>query len=146
MPEWDPVAAQMRAHNRRAPEEWDQEDHASSVWSKDDKSMTSGDEELQFLADGELESESEDDSFSWDGYISSEEEEEEDDDTDSLEDYPPAKRFRAGSDDDDDDDDDDDVDDEDDEAPPGGRWSSDEEPAGSSADESSDDDEGSNGP
>ena len=51
----------------RAPEAWDLEDHASSIWSEDDQSLTSGDEDLQFLAVGELESESEDDRFPWDG-------------------------------------------------------------------------------
>ncbi|KAK1611149.1 hypothetical protein QYE76_034822 [Lolium multiflorum] len=86
----------------RAPEEWDLEDHASSIWSEDDQSLTSGDEDLQFLAVGELESESEDDRFPWDGCPTSEEEEEEDDDDDddSLEGYPPAKRLRMWWDDD----------------------------------------------
>jgi hypothetical protein len=124
----------------RAPEEWDQEDHDFSVWSEDDKSLTSGDEDLQFLADRELGSESGDDSLPWDGCPSSEEEKEEDED-DSLEGYPPAKRLRMWWDDDDSDDD------EEDEAPIEGYGSSDEEPIGSSADESfEDDDEGSDGP
>ncbi|KAK1604957.1 hypothetical protein QYE76_028630 [Lolium multiflorum] len=120
-PEWGSLAA----HDILAASEWDNEDHEPYVWSEDDKSLTSGDDDLQFLADGELEATSKDDSFSWDGYTSSEEEEEDDDD--SLEDYPPAKRFRAGSDDDDDD--------EEEEAPIEGYGSSDDELAGSSADE-----------
>jgi hypothetical protein len=141
-PEWDPLAA----YNLRAPEEWDIESHNSSVWSEDDKSLTDGEDDFQFLVDGELEAASEDDLLSWEGDFSSDEEEEEAEETDedsSSTEYPPAKRFRgwAWSDDDDDDDD------EEDEALAGGFISSDEEPAGSSADGSHDgDDEGSNGP
>jgi hypothetical protein len=101
--------------------------------------LTDGEEDLQFLIDGELEAESEDDRFSWDDYTSSDEEEEEDDN--SLEDYPPAKRFRAGSFDDDDDEE------EESGAPAEGFGSSDEDVAGSSADESYDgDDKDSDGP
>ncbi|KAK1618119.1 hypothetical protein QYE76_023636 [Lolium multiflorum] len=123
----------------RAPEEWDLADHASSIWSEDDQSLTSGDENLQLLVDEELEPESEDDL--WEGCPTSEEEEEIDDDDDSLEGYPPAKRLRMWWDDDSSDDEDGD------EAPVEGYGSSDEEPIGSSADEGSeDDDEGSDGP
>ncbi|KAK1696934.1 hypothetical protein QYE76_013631 [Lolium multiflorum] len=132
-PEWGSLAA----HDVLAPTTWDKEDHDSSVWSEDDKSLTDGEDDFQFLIDGELEAESEDDRFSWDGFTSSNEGEEEEDETSSDE-YPPAKRFRAGSDDDDDD--------EEEEAPAEGYGSSDEELAGSSADGSSDgDDEGSDG-
>ena len=92
----------------------------------------------QFLVDGELEEESDDDAFSWGKDISSDEEDETEDDTSSDE-YPPVKRFRAGSEDDDDDE-------EGEEAPADGFNSSDEDIAGSSANGSEDgDDEGSDG-
>ncbi|KAK1605702.1 hypothetical protein QYE76_029375 [Lolium multiflorum] len=91
-PEWDPLAA----YDLRAPEKWDIEDHDSSIWSEDDKSLTDGEDDFQYLVDGELEEESEDDLFSWDNFTSSDEEEEEEDD-DSSDEYPPTKRFRDGS-------------------------------------------------
>jgi hypothetical protein len=134
-PEWGSLAA----HDILAPTTWDKEEHDSSIWSEDDKSLTDGEGDLQFLIDGEEEAESEDDRFSWDDFTSSEEEAEEDDyDDDSLEGYPPAKRLRTWWDDDSEDDD------EEDEAPVEGYGSSDEEPLSSCAGGS--DDEGSNGP
>ncbi|KAK1615840.1 hypothetical protein QYE76_021357 [Lolium multiflorum] len=125
------------------PEYWDARDWDSSNESEDDEPLTDGEENLQFLVDGELETPSDDDLFPWEGSFSSDEEEEEkeDADDDSLEGYPPAKRLRMWWDDDDSDDE------EEDEAPAEGYGSSDEEPAGSGADEGSeDDDEGSDGP
>ncbi|KAK1649518.1 hypothetical protein QYE76_067323 [Lolium multiflorum] len=107
--------------------------------SEDDKSLTDGEDDFQFLVDGELEAESEDDSFSWDDFTSSDEEEEEESDPSS--DEPPTKRFCFGS----------NAaaaaDDDEETAPAEGYGSSDEELTGSSADGSHDgDDEGSDGP
>jgi hypothetical protein len=128
----------MAMHNALAPLWWDEVDWDFSVRSEaseDEASLTDGEDDLQFLADGELEEESADDAFSWDGYSSSEEEAGTEDETSSGE-YPPVKRFRAGS--WDDDDDEDEADEED--APVD---SSDGDTAGSSADEGEDgDDEG----
>src|SRR3954469_5430776 len=134
-PEYDP----RTAYEALAPLWWDEWDWNSAVESEDDESLTDGEDNLQFLVDGELEEERDDDRFSWDGDISSDEEEEAEDDTSSDE-YPPVKRFRAGSWDDDDDDEE-----EEEEALAGG-FSSDEDSAGSSADDSVDgDDEGTDG-
>ena len=128
-------------HNALAPEAWDAAEWDYSVHSEaseDEASLTDGEADLQFLADGELEEESADDAFSWGEDISSDEEEEPEDDTSSDE-YPPMKRFRAGSEDDDDDEEDDE------EARAKGFTSSDEDTAGSSADGSEDGgDDGSN--
>jgi hypothetical protein len=136
MPEYDPI----RAYEARAPEWWDERDWNFSVESEDDDSLTDGEDDLHFLVDGELEEESDDDLFSWDGDLSSDEEDEAEDET-SSEEYPPVKRFRAGSEDDDDDDE------EEEEVPAEGFGSSDEDVAGSSADSGADgDDEGSDGP
>ena len=122
-----------------APLWWDEADRDFDVWSEDDESLTDGEDNLQFLVDGELEEESDDDMFSWGEDISSDEEDEPEDDTSSDE-YPPAKRFRAGSEDDDDDEEDEE------EARAEGFSSSDEDTAGSSAAMSEDgDDEGSDG-
>ncbi|KAK1648744.1 hypothetical protein QYE76_066549 [Lolium multiflorum] len=49
------------ASDMLAPTAWDNEDHDSSVWSEDDKSLTDGESDLRFLADGETEEESDDD-------------------------------------------------------------------------------------
>ena len=133
-PEYDPIAA----YEALAPPHWDEADWDFSVGSEDDESLTDGEDNLQFLVDGELEEESDDDAFSWGADLSSNEEDEAEDDTSSDE-YPPAKRFGTGSEDDYDDD-------EEQEAPAGGFNSSDEDVAGSSADGSKDsDDEGSDG-
>jgi hypothetical protein len=142
--ELEPEVDLMTIYEARAPEYWDARDWDFSVESEDDEPLTDGEEDLQFLIDGELEAASDDDLFPWDGSFSSDEEEEEAEESEeedsSSAGYPPAKRFRAGSDDDDDDD-------EEDEAPAGGFISSDEDFAGSSTDGSYDgDDEGSDGP
>jgi hypothetical protein len=65
------------AHEACAPLHWDAEEWDFRAWSEDDESLTNG-EDLQFLLDGELEDEDEDDNESWDGYDSSSEEEEDD--------------------------------------------------------------------
>ncbi|KAK1677452.1 hypothetical protein QYE76_038300 [Lolium multiflorum] len=100
-PEYDPIAA----YEARAPLWWDEADWDFAVRSEDDESLTDGEDNFQFLVDGELEEESDDNTFSWGEDISSDEEDEAEDDTSSDE-YPPAKRFRAGLEDDDDDDED----------------------------------------
>ena len=121
-----------------APLWWDEADWDLDVWSEEDESLTDGEDNLQFLVDGELEEESDDDLISWGEDISSDEEEEPEDDTSSDED-PPMKRFRAGSEDDDDEEDEDEV-------RATGFTSSDEDTAGSSADGSKDGgDDGSDG-
>ena len=120
-----------------APQWWDEADWDFDVWSEDDESLTDGEDNLQFLVDGELEEES-DDMFSWGEDISSDEEDKPEDD--SSDEYPPTKRFRAGLEDDDDDEEDEE------EAPAEGFTSSDEDTAGSSADGSEDGgDDGSDG-
>src|SRR3954462_11432588 len=141
-PEYE-LAAVAEANARRyealAPEWWDERDWVSSGESEDEP-LTDGEDDLQFLVDGVLVEESDDDRFSWDGDLSSDEEEEMEDDTSSIE-YPPVKRFRAGS----WDDDDVDEDEEKEEAPAIG-FNSSEDSAGSSADVSEPgDDEGSDG-
>src|SRR3954470_10676182 len=99
-PEHPPTAA----YNTLAPQWWDERDWDFSAWSEDDASLTVGEENLQFLADGELEADSTDDAMSWDDVDSSEEEEEEEEEKDtSSEEYQPVKYFRAGSEDDNDD-------------------------------------------
>ena len=123
-------------HDALAPLWWDEADWDFAVESEDNESLTDGEDNLHFLADGELEEESADDAFSWDGYTSSEEEAGTEDETSSGE-YPPMKRFRAGSWDDDDDED------EEEEEVPVDDFSSDGDAAGSSADDGEDgDDEG----
>ncbi|KAK1681261.1 hypothetical protein QYE76_042109 [Lolium multiflorum] len=143
-PSWGTQAA----YDILAPTKWDKEDHDSLVRSEDDNSLTDGESDLRFLAVGETEEESDDDSFC--DFTSSGEEgeqgEEEEDDDESSSDEPPAKRFcpwPGNLSDFDSDEDDADEEDEDDEGPVGGHWS-DDEPAGSSADSDDDgDDEGS---
>ena len=126
-------------HDVLAPEWWDGMDWGFDAQSEDDEPQTDGEDNLQFLVDGELEEESDDDLISWGEDISSDEEEEPEDDTSSDE-YPPMKRFRARSEDDDDDEEDEE------EARAEGFTSSDEDTAGSSADGSEDGgDEGSDG-
>jgi hypothetical protein len=106
--------------------EWD-----FGLLSDSDKPLTDGEDDLQFLIERELESESEDDLHSWGN-------EEEDDSSSSSAGYPPAKRFRAWA------DSEDDNDDEEEEAPVEDWGSGDEEFSGSSAGGSYDaDDEGS---
>ena len=117
------------------------------VGSDGDLPLTDGEDDLKFLIEGELISESEDDLHPWVKPTSSdgkeeeeeveEEEEKEEDDSSSSAGYPPAKRFRSWADSEDDDDD------EEEEAPAEGWGSSDEELSGSSADGSDADDEAS---
>jgi hypothetical protein len=117
------------------------------VGSDGDLPLTDGEDDLGFLLEGELKSDSEDDLHPWAKPTSSdgeeeeeeveEEEEKEEDDSSSSAGYPPAKRFRAWADSEDDDDD------EEEEAPAEGWGSSDEELSGSSADGSDADDEAS---
>jgi hypothetical protein len=120
------------AYEALAPQWWDERDWDFDVWSEDDESLTDGEEDLQFLAEGALEAESADDAISWGEDISSSDEEEEAEEDSSSDEYPPAKRFRAGSSEDTDDDD------EDEEAPAANFSSSSEDYAGSSADDSED--------
>jgi hypothetical protein len=62
-PEYDLTAA----HNAVAPPHWDAEDFSfDAPWSEDDASLTEGEADLQFLADGELEEDGADD-HSWEG-------------------------------------------------------------------------------
>src|SRR3954462_15999126 len=102
----------MAAYNTLAPQWWDERDWDFAAWSEDDASLTNGEEDLQFLADGELEADSTDDALSWDGVDSSDEEEEEDT---SSEEYQPVKYFRSGS-------SEDTEDDYEDEEAPAGIW------------------------
>ena len=122
-------------HNIIAPTYWDDEDWESSTSSDDEASLTDGEEDLRFLVHGELEPESDDDRFSWDGADEllpwSPSAGKTEDDFSSEE--PPAKRIRWGS--------PSDVDDEDEDEEPPVSSSSDEEDAGSSADGSGGDDE-----
>src|SRR3954468_7073533 len=74
-PEHPPTAA----YNTLTPQWWDERDWDFATLSEDDESLTDGEEDLQFLADGELEADSTDDAMSWDGVDSSDEEEEEED-------------------------------------------------------------------
>jgi hypothetical protein len=73
----EPNPAEVHAANtRRAIEAGEESSHDFSIWSEDDKSLTDGESDLRFLADGETEEESDDDRFSCD-FTSPEEEEEE---------------------------------------------------------------------
>jgi hypothetical protein len=77
-PEFDSGAA----HEACAPLHWDAKEWDFRASSEDDESLTDG-EDLQFLLDGELEDEDNDDE-SWDGYDSSSEDDDDgDDDGDS---------------------------------------------------------------
>jgi hypothetical protein len=125
-PELPPTAA----YEVLAPQWWDERDWDFAAQPEDDEPMTDGDEDLQFLADGELAVESADDAISWGEDLSSSDEEEEAEEDSSSEEYPPAKRFCAGS--------SEDTDDVDDEASINHLGSSDEDYAGSSADDSED--------
>ena len=85
------------------------------IGSDGDLPLTDGEDDLKFLIEGELISESEDDLHPWVKPTSSdgkeeeeeveEEEEKEEDDSSSSAKHPPAKRFRAWADSEDDDDD-----------------------------------------
>jgi hypothetical protein len=98
-PEFDSKAA----YEACAPLHWDTEEWDFWAWLEDDESLTDG-EDLQFLLDGELEDEDDNDDVSWEGHDSSLEEE---DDDESTEEDPTAGSFlRARSSDEDDDGDD----------------------------------------
>jgi hypothetical protein len=57
-PEYVPTVA----HNAVAPSHWDAEGFGfDAPWSEDDTSLTEGEADLQFLADGELEEDGADD-------------------------------------------------------------------------------------
>jgi hypothetical protein len=75
-------------HEAYATLHWDAEEWDFRAWSKDDESLTDG-EDLQFLLNGELEEEDDDDDESWDGYVSSSE----DDDDESTEEDPTVGSF-----------------------------------------------------
>jgi len=131
-----PERTLMETYEALAPQWWDERDWDFAAQSGDDESMTDGEEDLQFLADGELVAESADDAISWGEDLSSsdeEEEEKEEEEDSSSEEYPPVKRFRAWSSESSDDDD------EDEEAP-AHLGSSDEDDADSGADGSEDGD------
>jgi hypothetical protein len=72
-PEFDTKAA----YEACAPLHWDIEEWDFWAWSEDDESLTDG-EDLQFLLDGELEDEDDDNDVSWEGHDSSSKEEDED--------------------------------------------------------------------
>jgi hypothetical protein len=96
------------------------------VGSDGDLPLTDGEDDLKFLIEGELISESEDDLHPWVKPTSSdgkeeeeeveEEEEKEEDDSSSPAKHPPAKRFRAWADSEDDDDDEEEEEKEEDES------------------------------
>ena len=134
-----PEVDSTEAHNALAPLKWDEAEWDYSADTSDEEaSLTDGEADLQFLAEGELEESEDDGPFAecWGEDISSSEEEAAgSEDEESSGEYPPTKRFRAGS--WEDSDDDEDPEDEDNEGP-AYRWSSDEDSAGSSADESED--------
>jgi hypothetical protein len=90
------------AYEASAPLHWDAEEWDFWAWSEDDESLTN-DEDLQFLLDGELEDEDEDDDVSWEGHDSPEEE---DDDELAEEDLTARSFLRTRSSDEDDDGDD----------------------------------------
>jgi hypothetical protein len=98
-PEFDSKAANEAC----TPLHWDAWEWDFWAWSKDDESLTD-DEDLQFILDGELEDEDDDNDVSWEGHDSSSEEE--DDDKSTEEDLMAGSFLRARSSDKDDDGDD----------------------------------------
>jgi hypothetical protein len=93
---FDPKAA----YEACSPLHWDAKEWDFWVWSEDDESLTDG-EDLQFLLDGELEDEDNNNDVSWEGHDSSSEEE---DDDESIEEGPTVGSFlRVGLSDEDDD-------------------------------------------
>jgi hypothetical protein len=68
-PEFDSKAA----YGACDPLHWDTKEWDFWAWSEDDVSLTDG-EDLQFLLDGELEDEDDNDDVSWEGHDSSSEE------------------------------------------------------------------------
>jgi hypothetical protein len=105
-PEFDSKAA----YEACAPLHWDVEEWDFWAWSEDNESLTDG-KDLQFLLDGELEDEDNDNDVSWEGHDSSSEEE---DDNELTEEDPTTGSFLCArsSDKDDDGDSDDGVDDD----------------------------------
>jgi hypothetical protein len=95
-PEFDSKAA----YEACAPLHWDTEEWDFGAWSEDDESLIDG-EDLQFLLDGELEDEDDNDDVSWEGHDSTSEEE--DDDVSTEEDPTVGSFLRATSSDEDDD-------------------------------------------
>jgi hypothetical protein len=107
-PEYDPTAA----HNAVAPPHWDAEDFGfDAPWSEDDASLTDGEADLQFLADGELEEDGADD-YSWEGDEDSDDGIDDSIDSGADEDGD-ADSGEGGEDDDDDNGGEDDTDDDD---------------------------------
>jgi hypothetical protein len=101
--EMTPEFNSKAAYEACAPLHWDAEEWDFCAWSEDDESLTDG-EDLQFLPDGELEDEDDNDDVSWEGHDSSLEEEEYDE---STEENPTTGSFlRTRSSDEDDDGDD----------------------------------------
>jgi hypothetical protein len=94
-PEFDSKAA----YEACAPLHWDAEEWDFRAWSEDDESLTDS-EDLQFLLDGELEDEDDDD-VSWQGHDSSSEE---GDDDELTEEDPTAGTFLCARSSDEDDD------------------------------------------
>jgi hypothetical protein len=95
--EMTPEFNSKAAYEACAPLHWDVEEWDFWAWSEDDESLTDG-EDLQFLLDGELEDEDDNDDVSWEGHDSSKEE----DDDESTEEDPTAGSFlRARSSDED---------------------------------------------
>jgi hypothetical protein len=88
-PEFDSKAA----YEACAPLHWDAEEWDFSAWSEDDESLTDG-EDLQFLPDGELEDEDDDNDVSWEGHNSSSKE---DNDESTKEDPTAGSFLRARS-------------------------------------------------
>jgi hypothetical protein len=104
-PEYDPTMA----YNAVAPSHWDVEDFDfDAPWSVDDASITVGEEDLQPLADGELEEHGADD-YSWEGNQDSSDST--DDNVDSGADEDSDTDSGEGGEDDDDDGGEDDDDD-----------------------------------
>jgi hypothetical protein len=68
------------AYEACAPLHWDAEEWDLWAWLEDDESLTDG-EDLQFLLDGELKDEDDDDDVSWEGHDSSLEEEDDNEST-----------------------------------------------------------------
>jgi hypothetical protein len=95
-PEFDSKAA----YETYAPLHWDAEEWDFWAWSEDDESLTDS-EDLQFLLDGELEDEVDNDDVYWEGHNSSSEEE--DDDESTGEDPTTGSFLRVRSSDEDDD-------------------------------------------
>jgi hypothetical protein len=75
--EMTPEFDSMAAYEACTPLHWDTKDWDFCAWSEDDESLTDG-EDLQFLLDGELEDEHDNDDVSWEGHDSSSEEEDDD--------------------------------------------------------------------